>query len=218
MTSRAQILARVKENQPELKPLPAAELILSENWGKTPDTDQQQSASAQPASSEAVQTLRNIEQFRNVLTTIGGTLIEVSGYGEILEYITAHYQGELRIISTLPELSSIAEQGWENEDPHSLENVDLAIISAHFGVAENAALWITEDLMQQRVVPFICQQLAVVVSKNGILATMHDAYARIGEAEYGFGVFIAGPSKTADIEQSLVLGAHGPKGMTVFLI
>ncbi|WP_285057490.1 LutC/YkgG family protein [Pedobacter ginsengisoli] len=213
MTSRAQILARVKENQPELKPLPPAELILSENWGKTPDTVQQQ-----PASANAGQTLHNLEQFRSVLTTIGGALIEVPSYGEILEYLKEHYQAEQRIISTLPELSSIAEPGWENNDPHSLENVDLAIISAHFGVAENAALWITEDLMQQRVAPFICQQLAVVVSKNEILATMHDAYARIGEAEYGFGAFIAGPSKTADIEQSLVLGAHGPKGMTVFLI
>lgn len=213
MTSRAQILARVKENQPELKPLPPTELILSENWGKTPDTVQQQ-----PASANAGQTLHNLEQFRSVLTTIGGALIEVPGYGEILEYLKEHYQAEQRIISTLPELSSITEPGWENNDPHSLENVDLAIISAHFGVAENAALWITEDLMQQRVVPFICQQLAVVVSKNEILATMHDAYARIGEAEYGFGAFIAGPSKTADIEQSLVLGAHGPKGMTVFLI
>ena len=213
MTSRAQILARVKENQPELKPLPPAELILSENWGKTPDKAQQQ-----PASANAGQTLRNLEQFRSVLTTIGGALIEVPGYGEILEYLKEHYQAEQRIISTLPELSSITEPGWENDDPHSLENVDLAIISAHFGVAENAALWITEDLMQQRVVPFICQQLAVVVSKNEILATMHDAYTRIGEAEYGFGAFIAGPSKTADIEQSLVLGAHGPKGMTVFLI
>lgn len=197
MTSRAQILARIKENQPELKPLPPDELILSKNWGNNAD---------------------NTEQFRNVLTTIGGALIEISGYGEILDFIKEHYQGEQRIISTLPELSSITEPGWENEDPHNLENVDLAIIRAHFGVAENAALWITEDLMQQRVVPFICQQLAVVVSKNEILATMHDAYARIGEAEYGFGAFIAGPSKTADIEQSLVLGAHGPKGMTVFLI
>jgi L-lactate dehydrogenase complex protein LldG len=197
MTSRAQILARIKENQPELKPLPPDELILSKNWGNNAD---------------------NTEQFRNVLTTIGGALIEISGYGEILDFIKEHYQGEQRIISTLPELSSITEPGWENEDPHNLENVDLAIIRAHFGVAENAALWITEDIMQQRVVPFICQQLAVVVSKNEILATMHNAYARIGEAEYGFGVFIAGPSKTADIEQSLVLGAHGPKGMTVFLI
>ncbi len=154
--------------------------------------------------------MRNLEQFRSVLTTIGGALIEVPGYGEVLEYLKNITRLNSASYLHLPELSSITEPGWENEDPHSLENVDLAIITAHFGVAENAALWITEDLMQQRVVPFICQQLAVVVSKNEILATIHDAYTRIGEAEYGFGTFIAGPSKTADIEQSLVLGALRP--------
>jgi L-lactate dehydrogenase complex protein LldG len=58
----------------------------------------------------------------------------------------------------------------------------------------------------------------VVVAANEIVPTLHEAYEKIGDAGYGFGVFIAGPSKTADIEQSLVLGAHGPKTMTVFLL
>jgi L-lactate dehydrogenase complex protein LldG len=47
---------------------------------------------------------------------------------------------------------------------------------------------------------------------------MHQAYERLQGREYNFGVFIAGPSKTADIEQSLVLGAHGARTMTVFLV
>ena len=199
MTSREQILARVKSNQPDLKPLPEAVNAVFTTATK-----------ASPSS--------NVEQFRTVLTTIVGTLIEVSGYEEIAAYIQSNYTAGQRVISTIPELRAVTEQGWEDQDPHSYENVDLAILTAHFGVAENAALWITEALMQQRVIPFICQQLAVVVSKNGILTTMHEAYAHIGNAEYDFGAFIAGPSKTADIEQSLVLGAHGPKGMTVFLI
>lgn len=202
MNSRAAILASVKSNQPGQKPLPPEELVLSETWG---DSYRNSGNS-------------NIELFRSVLSSIGGALIEVSGYEEIRDYIKEHYTGQQRIISTIPELGGICAKDWENSDPHSLENVDLAILQAHFGVAENAALWLTEELMQQRVVPFICQQLAVVVSKNGILTTMHEAYARIGNAEYSFGAFIAGPSKTADIEQSLVLGAHGPKGMTVFLL
>jgi L-lactate dehydrogenase complex protein LldG len=202
MSSRAAILASVKANQPEATTLPPADLVLSDTWGES----YRNSGNS------------NIELFRTVLTTIGGALIEVADHEAIKSYIKEHYPGDQRIISTLPELNEVTEQGWESADPHDLENVDLAILQAHFGVAENAALWLTEDLMQQRAVPFICQQLAVVVSKNGILTTMHEAYARIGEAEYGFGAFIAGPSKTADIEQSLVLGAHGPKGMTVFLL
>ncbi len=47
---------------------------------------------------------------------------------------------------------------------------------------------------------------------------MQQAYERIGDLDYGFGTFITGPSKTADIEQSLVLGAHGARGLTVFLM
>jgi L-lactate dehydrogenase complex protein LldG len=66
--------------------------------------------------------------------------------------------------------------------------------------------------------PFITQQLVVIVKKEDIVATMHDAYDVIADADYGYAAFIAGPSKTADIAQSLALGAHGPKGMTVFIL
>lgn len=193
MTSREEILAKIKTNQPGARPLPADLTTV-------------------PGGMES------ITQFKTVLSAIGGAIVEVSNFEEIAQYIQQEFKDKKRLISTLPELASVTESGWENKDPHSYEDVDLAVIKAHFGVAENAALWITEDLMQQRVVPFICQQLAVVVNKADIVATMHDAYSKIGDAEYGFGSFIAGPSKTADIEQSLVLGAHGPKSMTVFLL
>ncbi|SDJ79051.1 L-lactate dehydrogenase complex protein LldG [Pedobacter sp. ok626] len=192
MTSRAKILEKVLSNQPEAQPLPA------DSFTTFPAADP-------------------VQAFATVLTTIGGTFIPVSDYQSVQKYILEHFAGQ-RIVSTLPELAEVSEQGWENQDPHSYANVDLAVISAHFGVAENAALWITEDLMHQRAIPFICQQLAVVVNKKEIVQTMHDAYLKIGIADYGFGSFIAGPSKTADIEQSLVLGAHGPKGMTVFVM
>lgn len=192
MTSREQILAKVLSNQPNTLPLPS------------------DLTTAFPAANPQ-------EAFAKVLTTIGGNFVEVKDYSAIKNYINEYFSGQ-RVISTLPELAEISEHGWENQDPHSYANVDLAVITAHFGVAENAALWITENLMHQRAVPFICQQLAVVISKKDIVQTMHDAYDKIGTSEYGFGSFIAGPSKTADIEQSLVLGAHGPKGMTIFAL
>ena len=190
--SRAEILAKVLKNQPELQPLPA-DLVTVTHYDNP------------------------IENFKTILTNIGGSAVNVPDYQSIQDYIKMHFPNQ-RIVSTLAELSAISEQGWENQDPHSYENVDLAIIRAHFGVAENAALWITEDLMHQRAVPFICQQLAVVIQAKDIVETLHDAYVKIADSVYGFGTFIAGPSKTADIEQSLVLGAHGPKGMTVFIL
>jgi L-lactate dehydrogenase complex protein LldG len=105
-----------------------------------------------------------------------------------------------------------------DDDPHSFENVELAVIKAHLAVAENGAVWLTESVMGQRIIPFICQHLAVDIDASTIVHTMHEAYTVIGQGDYGFGVFIGGPSKTADIEQALVMGAHGPISMTVFIV
>ncbi len=77
-------------------------------------------------------------------------------------------------------------------DAHALEDTDLAILRGVFGVAENAAVWVTEEEMIERALPFICQHLAMVIDKKDIVATMSGAYERIGGSDYGFGVFIAG--------------------------
>jgi len=118
----------------------------------------------------------------------------------------------------LPELNDTAELLSATVDPHGYEDVELAVIKAHFAVAENGAVWLTDELMCQRIIPYICQHLAVVISADSIVPTLHEAYEKIGAGDYGFGGFIGGPSKTADIEQALVLGAHGPLTMTVFIL
>ncbi|HYF68969.1 MAG TPA: LUD domain-containing protein [Ohtaekwangia sp.] len=155
-------------------------------------------------------------KFKDTLRNIGGTVIDLKTQAGIQEYISQHYSSHARIVSMIPGIQ--AERPNANSIPHEFESVDLMIIKAHFAVAENGAVWITEELMGDRVLPFLCQHLAVVVEEVNIVETMHQAYDRIGAVAYEFGTFIAGPSKTADIEQSLVLGAHGPKTMTVFLI
>jgi len=193
MTSREQILAAVKTNQPALVPLPSLDVFGSSD---VPD----------------------VERYINTLQGIGGKVIRIKDASELSEAIKAEFASATRIISTIESLPLSTETGWQAIAPHELETVDLAIIKAQFGVAENGSVWVTEDDVQVRVLPFICENLAAVLSAKNILNTMHQAYDLIVGANYGFGVFIAGPSKTADIEQSLVLGAHGPKTMTIFLI
>jgi L-lactate dehydrogenase complex protein LldG len=189
MSSREQILAAVKQNQPDLMPLPNVapfqEIAYEDALG----------------------------QYEAVLTAIGGKMHRVNS-------MEGSYNSlEKRVLSLVPELEDIATAAYEiNPAAHHLADVELAIINAHFAVAENGSVWVTEELLGHRAVPFICQHLAAVVSAKDIVPTMHKAYTRIGAAEYGWGAFIAGPSKTADIEQSLVLGAHGPRSMTVFVL
>jgi L-lactate dehydrogenase complex protein LldG len=194
MSSKESILQKIKQNQPkELNELPNLEPLKESN-------------------------LDILEQYKTVLKSIGGDFAEVSNYAAIVDFVKENFDTNKRILTTLPELSEVANLDWTNDDPHSLQDAELILIKAHFGVAENSALWVTDEIMGQRVSAFIPQYLAIVVNKKDIVAKMHQAYDRIGNQEYGFGTFIAGPSKTADIEQSLVLGAHGARGLTVFLM
>ncbi len=94
--------------------------------------------------------------------------------------------------------------------PHKLQNADIAIIEASIAVAENGALWVEYGKLNHRALPAICQNLIVTINQQNIVNNMLEAYKNIPSTASGSnGGFIAGPSKTADIERALVLGAHG---------
>lgn len=131
------------------------------------------------------------------------------------------------IRKTFPEANSIASTYppypgnvtlKPEADPALLESTDVAIVPGEIAVAENGAIWITENDLSHRILPFICQHLVIVVKDNRIVGNMHQAYDQIDLNKIGFGVFVAGPSKTADIEQALVVGAHGARSLTVLIL
>ncbi len=99
-----------------------------------------------------------------------------------------------------------------------LASIDLAVVRGEVGVAENAAVWVSDAAVGDRAVLFLAQHVALVVDRDALVSNMHQAYERVEIGASPFGVFISGPSKTADIEQALVIGAHGPRSLTVFLV
>jgi L-lactate dehydrogenase complex protein LldG len=193
MSSKEKILAAVLENQPQASPLPDIGLFKGE------DQD-------------------IVQKYCDIFTGIGGKVFLVDDIATVKVIINEHFDITKRIVTTLPELGDTAELYSATVDPHTFDDVELAVIKAQLAVAENGAVWLTEQLMGQRILPYICQHLAVVVSAENIVPTLHEAYIQIGMGQYGFGAFIGGPSKTADIEQALVMGAHGPITMTVFVL
>ncbi|QDV14390.1 Lactate utilization protein C [Rosistilla oblonga] len=159
-------------------------------------------------------------QFAGTVEAVGGLCLQVGSMQEALNKLEQDevYRDAARRCSLVGDEIPGNVNLQEIEDPHDLSSLDFLIARAEFGVAENGAMWITDRDIRHRASLFITQHLALVVSRHSIISNMHQAYERIGQPETPFGVFIAGPSKTADIEQSLVLGAHGCRTLTVFLV
>lgn len=157
-----------------------------------------------------------IEQFIHISQFVGGNAILLKEGEEINTVIKSLYPEATHIASNLPCINMATINPDEAEDPHSLNNIDLSVIEGEIGVAENGCIWIPQEV-RQKVIYFISEYLVILLDKNKLVANMHDAYRKVSSDEYGFGVFISGPSKTADIEQALVVGAHGARGVTVIL-
>ena len=195
MSSRDEILAAVRRHLPEASPLPE----LTGPWIEYPDV---------------------IAQFASVLEMIGGRCVRVPNVEAINAELDALpvYSAAKQTVSRVPGAGASTIDFDAIDDPHALEDIDFAILPGEFGIAENAAVWVHDHGLKHRVIYFLCQHLAFVIRAEDVLHNMHQGYERLTFTEPRFGAFIAGPSKTADVEQSLVIGAHGPRSLTVFVV
>lgn len=161
-----------------------------------------------------------VQKFVEMLGMVGGQAHVVESADEVPTILRSIdvFAGANRIASLVPEAVQGNVDTSAVDDPHALASLDWVIARGEFMVAENGAIWVDGATLPHRVLLFIPQYLAIIVSHRDIVHHMHQAYERIGTPQPGFGVFVSGPSKTADIEQSLVLGAHGCRTLQVFLL
>jgi L-lactate dehydrogenase complex protein LldG len=160
-----------------------------------------------------------VARFAEVLEGTGGVCIRTATDQEADERLRELdcYRSARQIASFVPDIGQSTFDCLKIGRPHELKSLDLAILPGEFGVAENAAVWVAGNaLVRHRAVFVIAQHLALVVRRKEIVNNMQEAYARVQLG--GYGIFISGPSKTADIEQALVVGAHGARSCTVFVI
>ena len=148
-------------------------------------------------------------------SSAGAAVIELKDGDDINEAIRKAYPDAKVIASNVPGVNADLNPD-EAETPQELDGTDVSVVQGTIGCAENACVWIPQT-MKQRAEIFICQYLVILVDKKNIVSNMHEAYSRIEMPEMGFGSFISGPSKTADIEQALVYGAHTFCGVTIIL-
>lgn len=193
MSARENILKTIAMNQPEFIEIPVID------------------------SSVVIQYDDVYAQFKTVLESIGGKTELIKDITPLKEQLTADKQSESFVVNTISALGEVDEQ-VAFLSASELEKVEKAYVKGTIGVAENGAVWVYESQMINRLVPFICQHLVLVIEKKDIVNTLHQAYEKVEVSKEGFGAFIAGPSKTADIEQSLVIGAHGARSAVIYVI
>lgn len=148
-----------------------------------------------------------VERFMAMVRDVGGEAVIT---GDVSTAIHNRYPEARRVVSML--------DGVPFTDD-SLDGIDLVVLRGELGVVENGAIWVAESAMGHRALPFVTMHLVLVLRADQLVADMHGAYAALGlERETpGFGVFISGPSKTADIERALVIGAQGPRSLLVVI-
>ena len=168
-------------------------------------------------------------QFMNMTKSVGGNAIEVEKGRDINELIKELYPDAKEIASNLPEITIATRNPDEVGRARDLNGTDVGVVRGCFGVAENACVWIPQQ-MKEKAVCFISENLVILLDKKQIVNNMHEAYARLSNAsgktagdtelfdQYGYGTFISGPSKTADIAQVLVMGAQAARSATVLLL
>ena len=158
-----------------------------------------------------------LKQFCATSEAVGGKVVELADNQDINVLVRSLFPEAGLIASNLAEISIADTNPDLVENACELNGTDLGIIRGEFGVAENGCIWIPQT-MKQRAVCFISENLVILLPRQNIVNNMHEAYKGIRFNDYGYGTFISGPSKTADIAQVLVMGAQAARSVTVILI
>ena len=190
MSSKDDILARIRQNTGTRYEMPKIEL-------------------------DATTYMDKIKSFSEVIKQTGGKAIELKDGEDVNDVIRREFPDAKRIASNLEEITCATFNPDTLEDARELNGTDVAVVKGEYGVVENAAVWLPKQIRHKGLY-FISNAMVILLDKTQLVNNMHEAYARNEKNDYNYGVFMSGPSKTADIEQALVLGAHGP--IQVFVI
>ena len=156
-----------------------------------------------------------VRKFMETLEAVGGHAVLSEEGTDIDALVRSIYPEAVTVASSLPYINADMNPD-EIAEASALNGTDLGVVEGVLAVAENGCVWVPQT-MKERAVLFISERLIIIVDGNDIVNNMHEAYSRIQMPDYGYGCFISGPSKTADIAQALVMGAQAARDVTVII-
>jgi len=192
MSTRDDILAKVRAGEPPALPLPELRAFVTPGGSK-------------------------LDAFRTALERMGGKVADASADSDLRGLVRKLFPEAKVVCSATTEVAGNRALG-DVKAPAELADVDVGIVRAAFGVAETGSVWLTESELGVNALAFLSQHLVVLLDPDHIVGNMHDAYRDRDRFDAAYGVFMTGPSATADIEGVLIHGAQGIRSLTAVLV
>ena len=217
MSPRDAILAAVRRNLPRpavpLPEIPGTDrkgvkhgLGYKEHFHRLPEV------SGFPVEGEPV-----LPYFRKQLEAMGGRSFEVADAAAAPAMVAELFPAAKVVCSAAPEVPG-TRRVQDVSDPHALNDVDVGVVRSPLGVAEAGAVWLTQGELIVNALGVLSQHLVVLLDPAAVVDTLHDAYGRLDLTASPYGVFLAGPSATGDVEGVIIHGAQGARSLTVLLL
>lgn len=192
MSTRDEILARVRAHAPAPLPLPELPAFAHGDLGRQAP----------------------FEAFAEALQRMGGKVADPLPDGDLGGWLRAQFPDAKVVCSAVPEVAGNRRLEAVTQ-ARELDDVDVGIVRAAFGIAETGSVLLTEREMRVEAIGFLAQHLVVLLDPARVVATLHDGYRDAAFAQARYAIFMTGPSATADIEGVLIHGAQGIRSLTV---
>ncbi|RKR36031.1 LUD domain-containing protein [Paraburkholderia sp. BL17N1] len=153
-------------------------------------------------------------RFTAALQAMGGTCVEATSAAEVSGLIRERFGDEASVASASAEVSGTRPLTADTE-PASLQDIDVGVVRARFGVAETGSVWFSEREYVVNALGYIVQHLVVLLDPAQLIDGLQDVYRRDDFRDARYAALVTGPSATADIEGVLIRGAQGVRSLTV---
>ena len=192
MNTREEVLARIRRHQPAPSALPELPAFARGEYQGTADFD----------------------AFAAALQRMGGKVAPAPAGGDVEAAVQALFPDAKVVCSATQEVRGTRALD-PSQAPATLDDVDVGVVRAAFGVAETGSVLLTETELQVEALGFLAQHLVVLLDPAKVVATLHDAYRDPAFAQARYAILMTGPSATADIEGVLIHGAQGIRSLTL---
>jgi L-lactate dehydrogenase complex protein LldG len=167
-----------------------------------------------------------ITRFLNQLERAAATFSRLASAGDVPRAVDDYRQskvlGRTILCASTPRLKEIEwPQGWSVEYRPAQAKDRVVLSEAYLAIAETGSVVLCSGPETPTTLNFLTDHFICVVAQSRIVETIEDVWDRVREDGGGMPRainFVTGPSRTADVEQTIQLGAHGPRHVHVLLL